>query len=65
MSPPRYQGAAYALGAIAETVAMAEKNGLGGFWATQILPFADAVSFTGYMQFETALYQSLRQQRAA
>ncbi len=34
------------------------KNGLGGFWATQIFPFADPVSFTGYMDFETAIYQS-------
>ncbi len=35
------------------------KNGLGGFWATQILPFADAVSFGGYMEFETAVYTHL------
>jgi methyl acetate hydrolase len=33
------------------------KNGLGGYWATQILPFADAVSFGGYMDFETAIYR--------
>jgi len=33
------------------------KNGLGGFWATQIFPFADPVSFTGSMDFETAVYQ--------
>lgn len=41
------------------------RNGIGGFWATQILPFADAVSFTGYVDFETAVYQSLRQKAAA
>lgn len=41
------------------------KNGFGGFWATQILPFADAVSFTGYMDFEAAFYASLRGARAA
>lgn len=41
------------------------KNGNGGFWATQILPFADAVSFVGYMDFETAFYQSLKQAKAA
>src|SRR5262245_31974334 len=35
------------------------KNGFGGFWGTQILPFADASSFGGYMDFETATYQSL------
>ncbi|QIN80359.1 serine hydrolase [Rubrobacter marinus] len=34
------------------------KNGLGGFWATQIFPFADPVSFTGYMDFETAIYDA-------
>ena len=41
------------------------QNGFGGFWATQILPFGDPVSFSGYMDFETALYSSLRQQKAA
>jgi methyl acetate hydrolase len=40
-------------------------NGLGGFWATQILPFADPASFTGYMDFETAIYQSMTARRAA
>ncbi len=34
------------------------KNGIGGFWATQIFPFADPVSFGGYMEFETAVYES-------
>jgi methyl acetate hydrolase len=32
------------------------KNGLGGYWATQILPFGDPVSFGGYLEFETAAY---------
>jgi methyl acetate hydrolase len=41
------------------------KNGFGGFWATQILPFGDPVSFGGYVAFETAFYDSLRQKRAA
>jgi len=40
------------------------QNGFGGFWATQILPFADPVSFGGYMDFETAFYDGLRQRRA-
>jgi methyl acetate hydrolase len=40
------------------------RNGFGGFWATQILPFGDATSFIGYMNFETAFYQSLRQRMA-
>lgn len=33
-------------------------NGFGGFWATQILPFGDGPSFTGYIDFETAAYQA-------
>ena len=41
------------------------QNGFGGYWATQILPFADVASFTGYMRFEAALYDSLGQRKAA
>jgi methyl acetate hydrolase len=41
------------------------KNGVGGYWATQILPFADAASFTGYMDFETAIYQTIAFTKAA
>lgn len=41
------------------------QNGLGGFWATQILPFGDPVSFTGYIDFETAAYATLKQSMAA
>jgi methyl acetate hydrolase len=41
------------------------QNGIGGFWATQILPFADPASFGGYMVFETAVYDSLRVPQAA
>ena len=41
------------------------ENGFGGFWATQILPFGDRVSFTGYVDFETAFYQSLKARKAA
>jgi methyl acetate hydrolase len=40
------------------------RNGFGGFWATQILPFADAASFGGYMDFETAFYDALGQRKA-
>lgn len=40
------------------------QNGFGGFWATQILPFGDPVSFSGYMDFETAFYDALRQRKA-
>jgi len=41
------------------------RNGIGGFWATQILPFGDALSFTGSMDFETAAYRSLVTSKAA
>jgi methyl acetate hydrolase len=41
------------------------RNGVGGFWATQILPFADAASVGGYLEFETAVYETLRQSKAA
>jgi methyl acetate hydrolase len=41
------------------------RNGFGGFWATQVLPFGDPVSFVGYMDFETAFYTSLRHKQAA
>ena len=34
------------------------QNGIGGFWATQVFPFADPISFGGYMDFETAVYGS-------
>ena len=40
------------------------RNGFGGFWATQILPFGDPASFIGYMNFETAFYDSMRQRKA-
>jgi methyl acetate hydrolase len=41
------------------------QNGLGGYWATQILPFADPTSFGGYMDLETAAYASYRSRAAA
>jgi methyl acetate hydrolase len=41
------------------------KNGYGGFWATQILPFGDPVSFGGYVDFETTFYACLGQPKAA
>jgi methyl acetate hydrolase len=40
------------------------KNGFGGYWATQILPFGDPISFGAYMDFETAAYGT-REARAA
>jgi methyl acetate hydrolase len=35
------------------------ETGVGGFWATQVLPFGDATSFGGYLELETAVYRSL------
>ena len=35
------------------------QNGFGGFWATQILPFGDPASFSGYVEFESACYDVL------
>jgi CubicO group peptidase (beta-lactamase class C family) len=35
------------------------KNGIAGVYATQILPFIDEKSFPLYIDFETAVYQSL------
>ena len=41
------------------------RNGIGGFWATQILPFGDPTSFVGYVDFETAVYRAVTQKQAA
>jgi methyl acetate hydrolase len=41
------------------------RHGLGGFWATQILPFADAASVSGYLNFESATYAAQVQKQAA
>jgi methyl acetate hydrolase len=30
--------------------------GIGGYWATQILPFQDAVSYPAFVEFETTVY---------
>ncbi|MFM2067224.1 MAG: hypothetical protein RLZZ584_2133 [Pseudomonadota bacterium] len=35
-------------------------NGIGGYWASQILPFQDVASYAGYLDFETTVYQQLR-----
>jgi len=32
------------------------RSGIGGFWATQIFPFADPASVGAYLEFETAAY---------
>ena len=32
------------------------KSGLGGYWASQILPFQDCASYPGFVEFETAVY---------
>ena len=33
-------------------------NGVGGFWATQIFPFADPTSVGGFLDFEKAVYDN-------
>lgn len=35
-------------------------HGIGGYWATQILPFQDAASYPGFVEFETAIYHHRR-----
>ena len=41
------------------------KNGIGGFWATQIFPFADPTSVGGYLDFEKAVYDNISARKAA
>lgn len=41
------------------------QNGVGGYWATQILPFGDPQSFVGYLEFEAAVYQAISAAKAA
>jgi methyl acetate hydrolase len=41
------------------------KNGIGGYWATQVFPFADPTSVGGYLDFETAVYAGLPSRQAA
>lgn len=36
------------------------QHGVGGMWGTQILPFHDIASYPGFVEFETAVYRSLR-----
>ncbi|WP_428423271.1 serine hydrolase domain-containing protein [Methylibium sp.] len=36
------------------------KNGIGGFWGTQILPFQDVASYPGFVDFESAVYRCLK-----
>lgn len=36
------------------------KNGIGGYWASQILPFQDIASYPGFVDFETAVYRNFR-----
>jgi methyl acetate hydrolase len=40
-------------------------NGVGGFWATQIFPFADPAAVGGYLDFETTVYRHLGHRGAA
>jgi len=35
------------------------KNGVGGLWATQLFPFADAAALMSWLAFETAVHRSI------
>lgn len=37
------------------------ENGIGGFFASQVLPFHDVASYLGYLEFESAVYSVLNQ----
>jgi methyl acetate hydrolase len=37
------------------------KKGIGGYWGSQILPFQDAVSYPGFVDFETAVCRAIKQ----
>jgi methyl acetate hydrolase len=41
------------------------RNGIGGFWGTQIFPFADPASVGGYLEFEATVYDRLQLRHAA
>ncbi len=41
------------------------QNGIGGFWATQVFPFADPTSVGGFLDWETAVYGAVRRSEAA
>ncbi len=41
------------------------RNGVGGFWAAQVFPFADAACMAAYLDFETAVYDSRGRSAAA
>jgi methyl acetate hydrolase len=34
-------------------------HNIGGFWATQTLPFFDAAAVSNYINFEMAVYKAL------
>jgi methyl acetate hydrolase len=36
------------------------KNGVGGFWGSQILPFQDVASYPGFVDFESSVYRNLK-----
>ena len=35
------------------------KNGIGGFWGSQALPFQDVASYPGFVDREAAVYRPL------
>jgi methyl acetate hydrolase len=41
------------------------ESGIGGFWATQIFPFADPASVGSYLDFEKTVYDTMAARQAA
>ena len=39
------------------------KNGVAGFWASQLFPFMDPTALDGFLAFETAFYEALGRRR--
>lgn len=41
------------------------RNGVAGFWGSQLFPFMDPTALEGFLAFETALYDALRRRRSS
>jgi len=36
-----------------------KSRGIGGYWASQVLPFYDSASYPGFYEFEATVYNNL------
>jgi methyl acetate hydrolase len=36
------------------------QTGIGGYWASQIVPFQDCVAYPSFVEFETTIYHHRR-----